>query len=87
MKTRKKSLKFEKIYLDQCSICFEPEVDIILYTCGHTIHQKCLKNLLKTRITCPNCRTTIRKIEKRDFKKYPESTKKKKKKLRLKKKN
>lgn len=46
----------------QCSICLdENENDLYTTSCNHCFHDKCIKQWLDKKNTCPNCRRFINK--------------------------
>ena len=42
-----------------CCICLQDKGEYINLKCGHSLHKKCLKNLLKYSNNCPMCRAKI----------------------------
>jgi hypothetical protein len=45
-----------------CSICLSNCVDKITTTCNHTFCRQCISQWTTNNNTCPNCRTTINKV-------------------------
>jgi len=66
---KKKALKIKTVdsndeenLLNECSICIEKykkHEKIIILECDHNFHEKCIKEWLNNKNSCPNCRENI----------------------------
>lgn len=50
----------------QCCICLQPLHRACALPCGHTFHEDCIEQWLKSANECPLCRKKIRPDEERD---------------------
>ena len=55
--------QIEEEQIEECSICLEKlekNNSVVILECGHKFHDKCIKNWMKIKKTCPICRKKIK---------------------------